>query len=237
MQAIIVAGGRGERLRPITEKIPKPMVEVGGKSILEHTIDLLRNNGILEIILALCYLPKVIVDFFGNGDKFGVKIKYTFENLKNPLGTAGAIRGSKNLIKDDFIVTYADILRKLDVGDMVKKHQKTNSLATINVYKRYGENPKSMIVFDQNDKISAFKERPAPEEIKGDFVLSNGSFYIFKSDVFGYIGNKGSTDFGKDVFPELISTGEKVYVYRSDNYFIDIGTLEKLEKARTTFKP
>ena len=237
MQAIIIAGGRGDRLRPITNKIPKPMVEVGGKCILEHTINLLKKNGVTDLILALCYLPETIVDYFGNGEKFGVKIKYTFEDQKNPLGTAGAIRESKNLIKDDFIVTYADILRKLDIEDMIKKHRETNSLATINAYKRYGENPKSMVVFDQNDKISAFRERPTPEDVKGDFVWSNGSFYIFKSNIFDYIGNKGSMDFGKDVFPELISAGEKVYVYRSENYFIDIGTLEKLEKARTTFKP
>ena len=95
MQAIIVAGGKGERLRPITDKIPKPMVEVKGKTILEHTISLLKNNGVTDLILALCYLPEVIVEHFGNGEKFGVNIKYTFEDPKNPLGTAGAIRESK----------------------------------------------------------------------------------------------------------------------------------------------
>lgn len=237
MQAVIVAGGRGERLRPLTENIPKPMVEVKGKPILEHTIDLLRSNGVIDLILALGYLPKVIVDYFGNGEKFGVKIRYTFEDPLKPLGTAGAIRESQKFINNDFVVTYADILRKLDIVDMVKQHKKMGALATINVYKRYGDNPKSMVVFNLDNEITAFKERPVPEEIKENFVWSNGSFYIFTKNVFRYIKNSGSTDFGKDVFPSILMSKEKIYAYKTNDYFIDIGTLEKLEEANKTFNP
>jgi NDP-sugar pyrophosphorylase family protein len=237
MQAIIVAGGKGERLRPITDKIPKPMVEVKGKTILEHTISLLKNNGVTDLILALCYLPEVIVEHFGNGEKFGVNIKYTFEDPKNPLGTAGAIRESKKFIRNDFIVTYADILRKLDVSEMCNQHKRMNSLATINVYKRFGKDAKSMVLFDLNDKVTMFKERPSPEEMKEDFVWSNGSFYIFDQKVFDYIGEDIPTDFGKDVFPKMIVNGEKVNVYETEDYFIDVGTLDKLEEARATFIP
>lgn len=237
MQAIIVAGGRGERLKPITDNIPKPMVEVQGKTILGHTIDLLRNNGVTDLILALCYLPDVIIDHFGNGEKFGVNIQYTLEDPQCPLGTAGAIRESQKFITNDFIVTYADILRKLDVSEMIKQHKRMNSLATINVYKRYGKDPKSMVLFDSTNMINAFKERPSVEEIGEKYVWSNGSFYIFNRNVFEYIENDGPIDFGKNVFPAMISNGEKVYAYKTEDYFIDIGTLAKLEEARVTFMP
>lgn len=237
MKAIIVAGGRGERLKPITDKIPKPMVDVNGKTILEYTIDLLKNNGISDLIMALCYLPKVIVDYFGDGKKFGVKIQYTFEDPNYPLGSAGAIRESEKFIDDDFIVTYADILRKLDVKEMIKHHQNNNSTATINVYKRYGSDPKSMITIDANDKVVDFKERPTLDEIKDEYVFANASFYIFKKKIFDFINKDGPVDFGKDVFPLMIKRNEQINVFKSDDYFIDIGNLEKLQRARETFIP
>ena len=237
MKAIIVAGGRGERLKPITDKIPKPMVEVGGKTILEHTIDLLKKNGVSDLIMALCYLPEIIVDYFGDGRKFGVNIQYTFEDPKYPQGSAGAIRESEKFVGGNFIVTYADILRKLDVKKMIKQHQNNNSLATINVYKRYGNEPKSMTTIDGNDKVINFKERPRLDEIKDDFVWSNGSFYIFNKKIYNFIDKKGSVDFGKDVFPLMIKKNEQINVFKSDSYFIDIGNLEKLQKAKETFIP
>lgn len=237
MQAIIVAGGRGERLKPITDNIPKPMVEVAGKPILEHTINLLKNNGVTDLILALCYLPEVIVNYFGDGNKFGVNIRYTYEDPNNPLGTAGAIRESKKYTKGDFIVTYADILRKLDVTEMVDQHIQNKPTATINVYKRYGADPKSMIIFDSNNMVTSFIERPKEEDVVDDFVWSNGSFYIFNKKIFDYLGENNPVDFGKNVFPKIIESKKEIYVYKTDDYFIDIGTIEKLEKARLTFTP
>jgi len=235
MQAIIVAGGRGERLKPLTNKVPKPMVEVGGKSILEHTINLLKSNGVTDLILALCYLPNVIVNYFGDGKKFGVSIRYTFEEPSKPLGTAGAIKESEKYLKGDFIVTYADILRKLDISEMIKELLFKKSLATINVYRRYGIDPKSMVVFDKNNLITAFKERPSLDEIRGDFVWANGSFYVLNKNVFDYIKDSKSIDFGRDVFPAMIKNEGKIYAFKSDRYFIDIGNLDKLEKARKEF--
>ncbi len=237
MQAIIVAGGRGVRLRPITDHIPKPMVEVAGKPILEHTINLLKNNGVTDLILALCYLPEVIVNYFGDGKKFGVNIHYTYEDSNCPLGTAGAIRASREYINDDFIVTYADILRKLNINDMIKQHKTINPIATINAYKRYGKDAKSMIIFDSKNMVTSFKERPKVEDIVGDFVWSNGSFYIFNKNIFDYFGSSNPVDFGKDIFSKIIDSGQNIRVYKTDDYFIDIGNLEKLEKAKATFIP
>lgn len=231
MKAIIVAGGRGERLRPITNSIPKPMVQVGGKPILLHTVELLKKAGIREFILALCYLPEVITSYFGDGSQFGISIQYTFEDVSRPLGTAGAIKEAEQFIDGTFIVTYADIIRELDVHELVQLHNNKKAFGTINVYKRFGKDPKSMVLFDDSYKIENFIERPSEELLKEDFVWANGSFYVFEKEIFDYIPSNTDIDFGKNIFPQLIGDKKPLFAFPSEGYFIDIGTKEKLEKA------
>lgn len=231
MKAIIIAGGKGERLRPLTDEIPKPMIKVGGKPILEHTINLLKKNGVTSIILALCYKPQVIVDYFKDGKEFGVDIKYTFEKSTEPLGTAGAILPAKKLIDESFIVTYADTIRDLDVKKMISSHKKSNCIATINIYKHRGPNFKSMISYDQNNTLTRFDELGEVQDLKNDVSWSNGSFYIFEPKIFNYINIDRPTDFAKNVFPILLKDKEKINTFPSEGYFIDIGTFETLEQA------
>jgi len=235
MKAVIIAGGRGERLKPLTDFVPKPMVKVKGKTILEHTIDLLKKYGIREYIFSLCYLPEVITSYFGDGKKFRVDIKYTYEDPKYPLGTAGAINLAKKCINDTFIITYADILRVLDVQGMIDQHNKNKALTTINVYRRYGANPKSMVTFNKDGRITNFVERPDPSLIKSDFVWANGAFFVAEPEIFSFINEGAPCDFGKDVFPTLIKEDKKLMAFPSDGYFIDIGDQEKLKKAEETF--
>lgn len=235
MQAIIVAGGRGERLRPLTNFKPKPMVEVAGKPILLHTLELLKAAGITEFIFALCYLPEVIKSYFGDGTQFGVSIEYTLEDPAHPLGTAGAIVPARENIRDTFIVTYADILRELDVAKMIKAHKQAHALATINVYKRYGAQPKSKVIFDNSYKIEQFIERPSETLDDKGFVWCNGSFYIFEPAVFDSIPKSGHADFGTDIFPALLKQEKPIYAFPSEGKFIDIGTKEKLDQATLLF--
>lgn len=235
MKAILVAGGRGERLRPYTDKVPKPMLKVKGKPILEHLVDLLKRNGINEFVFALCYLPKTITSYFGDGSKFGIHINYTFEDEKTPLGTAGAILPAKKYINGTFIISYADILRELDVKDMIRYHKNKKSFTTLHVYKRFGPDPKSMIVFDRQNRIVEFKERPKTNELKKNFVWANGSFYISEPAVFDFIPKNKKSDFGREIFPSLLKTGKPLFAYPSNEYFIDIGNLDKLKKAEETF--
>lgn len=235
MKAILMAGGRGERLKPITDFIPKPMVEVNSKPILLHIINFFKKNGITEFIIALCYLPEVITQYFGDGKKFGVKIEYTYENSKKPLGTAGAISLARELVEDTFIVTYADILRDLDIKKMINIHKEKKSFATINVYKRVSHDAKSMVIMDKDNRIVKFIERPKPNKPTEEYIWANGSFYIFKKSIFDYIP-KGSSDFGSDIFPLLLKTKKSLYSFPTEGYFIDIGNMEKLELARKTFK-
>lgn len=235
MKAVIIAGGKGERLRPLTNNVPKPMIEVSGKPVLEHVINLFKKYSIKEFVISVCYLQEKITSYFGDGSKFGVKIHYIFENPNNPLGTAGGLTQASKHIDGDFIVTSGDTLRKLDINAMIKHHKRKNAYATINVYKRYGKDPKSMILFNKNYKIYKFVERPQAKDIKDDFVWASGFFFVFKPQIFSYIPKNINSDLGKDVFPLLLKDGKNLYAFPTQDYFIDIGNLEKLEKAKKTF--
>lgn len=235
MKAIIVAGGRGERLRPLTNSIPKPMISIGGKPILEHNILHLKKYGVNQFILALCYLPHEITDYFGDGTKLGITIRYTYEDKSHPMGTAGAVLAARSVIDDTCIITYADILRSLDVGAMIREHKHHRALATLHVYKRYGNDPKSMVLFDTRKRITKFIERPRPDQLSEDYVWANGSFYIAEPDIFDSIPLDQPSDFGKNIFPLLLSQKKPLYAFPSDGYFADIGTMTKLTVARQTY--
>lgn len=236
MKAVILAGGRGERLKPLTDKIPKPMVTVADKPILQHIIELLKKEGINQFIFALCYKGQIIKDFFGDGSKFGAKIDYVWEDENQPKGTAGAVLQSQPYINETFIVTSGDILRELDINKMIKYHKTKKSFATLNIYKREGNDAKSVVKFSEDNELISFLERPNQEQILEDFVWSNGSFYIFEKDIFKFIDNNNPTDFGKDIFPKLVNSEKRITVFPTENYFLDIGNLDKLKKAHEYIK-
>jgi mannose-1-phosphate guanylyltransferase/phosphomannomutase len=235
MKAIIIAGGKGERLRPLTDTVPKPMIEVGGKPILERTINLFIEHGVREFIISVCYLPKIIVDYFEDGKRFGVDIQYIYEDENIPLGTAGNIAAAKQFVDTDVIVTYADILRDIDIHKMIGLYKEKDAFGMLNIYKRFGANPKSKVIFDDKKQIMEFIERPGCEDVLDDFVWCNGSFYIFKPEIFDYLPQNARADFGKDIFPMLLNQKKPLFVYQSDGYFIDIGNKEKLEEARRIY--
>lgn len=234
MKAILVAGGVGSRLRPLTNHLPKPMITVGDKPIIQHALELLKAHGIRDFIFALCYKPEVIMDFFGDGKEFGVQIEYVFEELDAPLGTAGAISPARELVNETFIVSYADIVRDLDVTQMLAMHREHQAIATLSSY-FHGSAPKSIIEADEEGRLLSFIERPNAEQLAGKEPWSNASFYIFEPEIFAYIPEGKQTDFGYDIFPKLLAEGKPVFSYPSQGYFIDIGTREKLEKARADY--
>lgn len=236
MKAVIVAGGVGERLKPLTNNIPKPMVDINGKPILLHIINLFKKYNITDFIIALCYLPNIITKFFGDGRNFGVNITYMYEDPQKPLGTAGAITLAKKFVEGTFIVTYADILRELDVRDMINFHKRNKAFATLNVYKRESKNAKSRILIDSKNRIIKFIERPSKNELSKDHIWANGSFYILKPEIFDWIPDGRKTDFGTDIFPKLLALRKSLYAYPTAGYFIDIGDYKKLRIARRTFQ-
>jgi mannose-1-phosphate guanylyltransferase/phosphomannomutase len=234
MKAVIIAAGKGERLKPITDKIAKPMVEVGGKPALEHILNLLKKYGIRDFVIDICYLSKTISSYFGDGSKFGVNIIYTVE--KELSGTAGAIMGAKKYIDEDFIVTSGDVLRDLDVNAFINKHNESGTLATIGLFKDYQEHPRSKVVVDKDGFVIDFVEHPPESNSNGNFVWSNDSFYVFKPQIYDYISENIFVDFGKDIFPAIIKDNGKISTYIGNKYIIDIGTFEGLEKARKMFE-
>ena len=234
MKAIIVAGGKGERLRPLTARFPKAMIKVSGKPILEHIIIFLKKNGIKEIIISLCFLPDKIISYFEDGSKFGVKISYVLEEESKPLGTAGAVLGTKRFIKDTFIVTYGDILRDLDVKNMLEFHKKKKGIGTLAIYRNTNTDPKSIVKIDGEYNVLEFIERPALTDLKGKAVFSNASFYIFEPEIFDFIPKGEKSDFGRDIFPALLLNNQKISAYLSCGYFADIGDRKKLNYARKT---
>lgn len=239
MKAIILAGGKGWRLKPLTDKIAKPMIEVADKPTLEHVVNLLKKYGIRDFVMALGYLPETVSSYFGDGSKFGIKIKYLIED--EPLGTAGAVSRAKRYIKEDFIVTAGDVLRKMDINAFLSKHKEVGSIATIGLFKVFKDNPPSRVIVGRDGFIVNFVEHPRKKIKKNHFVWSNDSFYVFKPEIFNYIPKNipegMMVDFGKDVFPAMIKKGIKINTFVGNKYIVDIGTFEGLGKARRTFVP
>ncbi len=227
--AVILAGGKGERLKPITEIIPKPMVKVGGKPILEHIINLLVKNDITDIVISLCYKPKLVKEYFKNGRNLGAKISYRYENENQPLGTAGAVAKLRYKIKSTFIVAYGDILRELDVKKLLGFHFLNKGIGTICVYNNKKPDPKSLVLFNNKKKITSFSERPT--KVTAKKVWSNASFYVFEPEIFTYLAYKQFADFGKDIFPKVLADNKKMFAYKHNGYFCDVGDLEKYKKA------
>jgi len=228
--AIILAGGKGERLRPLTITLPKPMVKIHDKPILEYVLTLFQKNNIKDIIISVCYLPNLITEYFGDGSKFGLNISYVYENEDNPLGTAGSIAKLEKQLNETFIVCYGDSLRDVNISSLLKEHQSTKPVATICIYKNENPDPKSNVIFDENKTIVSFVERPSNTDSSPTW--SNAGFYILEPEVFNYIPQNQKSDFGKDIFPAVLADNKQIKSFIINGYFLDIGTKEKLSVAQ-----
>ncbi len=235
MKAIILAAGKGERLRGILNNIPKPMVEINGKPILEHNILLLKKYGITDIYINLHHQLDVIRKHFGNGEKYGVNIKYSYEETL--LGTAGAVRKIADDYwnrKECFILLCGDNLYQYDLREIINFHGRKKGIATIAVYEKDDVSQSGIVVLDKDNKILRFIEKPKPEEVESNLV--NTGIYILEPDVLGYIPPGKTLDFGKDVFPELIEKGEDIFGVMIKGKLIAIDTPELLKEALRTTK-
>jgi mannose-1-phosphate guanylyltransferase len=220
MKAFILCGGQGTRLRPYTYSIPKPMLPLGRKPILEYIIRNLKKNGVTEVCLTVGYLKERIKDYFGDGSKLGVKITYNEE--KDPLGTAGCILPVAHIIKGTFIVHAGDHFSRLNVKKMLEFHKKQGGIATV-AFKRAGVPLEYGIAHvDETHHVTSFKEKPIVEN------LINASVYIFEPEILNYI--KPKEDFAKNVFPRLMADKKKINAFVFDDYWLDIGRTSDYEK-------
>lgn len=226
MKLVIIAGGKGTRLG--LKDMPKPMVEVGGKHLLEHHINLAKQYAIKNIYILSGHLSGVIVDYFGDGRKFGVNITHIIE--KYPLGTAGAVKQLENRISERFMVFYGDVFLDLDLKSFMDFDMEADSIANIIVHPN--DHPHDSDLVDINDKniVTAFHSKPHNEN-QYYRNLVNAAVYILSSDIFKCIPQDKPSDFGKDIFPLILQLDKVIRVYKTAEYIKDIGTTERLGKV------
>jgi NDP-sugar pyrophosphorylase family protein len=231
LRALLLAAGEGQRLRPLTLHMPKPMVPVGGRPILAHLVGLLRRHGITEIAMNLHYRPEAIVDYFGSGADFGVTLTYSYE--EQLLGSAGAARSLEHFLTDTFVVLYGDVLTNVDLTSLVAHHSESHSAGTIGLYEVSDPSRCGIVELDEAMRVLRFVEKPAPGTIQGN--LANSGILVLEPSVIRYIPETGPTDFGLHLFPKLLSEGIPLSGKRLDGYILDIGSPDRLEQAEADY--
>jgi mannose-1-phosphate guanylyltransferase len=227
--AVILAGGVGTRLQPITFEIPKPLVLVHDRTLLEHQFDLFRKHGIKNIILSIGYKGEKIKQTIGDGKRFGVNVSYVEES--KALGTAGPLKMAKQVLTDTFITSNSDELKEIDLHDMYLFHKENN--ATVTIALTTVDNPSAYGVAKmQGNRILEFVEKPKREEAPSNLI--NSGLYIMEPEVLDYIG-EGFSMLEKDVFPKLAQEG-KLFGYPFSGQWYNTGTLELYEKAIKEWK-
>lgn len=215
MQAIIMAGGVGSRLRPLTNDIPKPMVKMINKPVLYYIINLLKRHGFYDIGITLNYKPEIICDYFGNGKDLGVKLHYFIED--EPLGTAGSVKNASEHLADNFLVISGDAFTEIDLSAMLGQHITTGAKVTVAV--KEVENAAGFGVVKVSDGvITEFVEKPQKTSEK----LVNTGIYVLNKSVLNLIPD-GFYDFGKDLFPKMQG---QLHAFITSAYWSDIGTLK-----------
>ncbi|MBI2143123.1 NTP transferase domain-containing protein [Candidatus Woesearchaeota archaeon] len=227
--AIILAGGIGTRLQPITFEIPKPLVLVHDRTLLEHQFDLFKRHGIKNIVISIGYKGDKIKHAIGDGKRFGVNVSYVEE--AKPLGTAGPLRLAKPFITGTFVTENSDELKDIDLHDMYLFHKENKALVTIAL--TTVDNPSAYGVAKmQGGRILEFVEKPKKDEAPSNLI--NSGLYMMEPEVLNYIGN-GFSMLEKDVFPKLASEG-KLFGYPFSGQWYNTGTLELYEKAIKEWK-
>uniref|UniRef100_B8HPL0 Nucleotidyl transferase n=1 Tax=Cyanothece sp. (strain PCC 7425 / ATCC 29141) TaxID=395961 RepID=B8HPL0_CYAP4 len=223
MRAVLMAGGSGTRLRPLTCDLPKPMVPVLNRPIAEHIIHLLRRHHITEIIVTLHYLPDILRDYFGDGSDFGVQLTYAIEE-DQPLGTAGCVKNIAALLTSTFIVVSGDSITDFDLNQALYFHQLKKSKATLVLTRVPHPADFGVVITDEEQRIRRFLEKPTSSEIFSDTV--NTGIYILEPEVLDYLPYGQEKDFSNDLFPLLLSEQVPVYGYVAEGYWCDVGNLE-----------
>jgi mannose-1-phosphate guanylyltransferase / phosphomannomutase len=227
MKAVVMAGGEGTRLRPLTSNQPKPMVPIVGKPCMEHIIELLRSHGFEDVIVTVAFLPQAIRSYFGDGENLGLNIEYSVE--ESPLGTAGSVRLAADKLDDTFLVISGDALCDFDLGKLVAFHQERGAAATIGL--KSVENPLEfgIVVTDEDGRIERFLEKPSWSQVFSDTI--NTGVYVLDAEVLRHVPTDRPFDFSKELFPLLLEMGRPMYGLAMDGYWQDIGDLDQYRQA------
>ena len=228
MKAVVMAGGEGSRLRPLTSRSPKPLAPVANKPVMEHIVDLLRKHGITEIIATLHYLADEIESYFGDGSAFGVSMQYVVEDT--PLGTAGAVKLAADLIGDQtFLIISGDALTDIDLGALIADHRNSGATATITLQRVTNPLEFGVVIIDEHRRITRFLEKPSWGEIFSDTI--NTGIYVLEPAVLEYMQAGKAYDFSRDIFPRLLHENKLISGYVATEYWTDIGNLQQYQQA------
>ena len=227
MRAVVMAGGEGTRLRPLTSNQPKPMVPIVGKPCMEHILELLREHGFEDVVVTVAFLPQAIRSYFGDGENLGLNIEYSVE--ESPLGTAGSVRLGSDRLDDTFLVISGDALCDIDLGKIVEFHKEKGAAVTIGL--KSVENPLEfgIVVTDEDGRVERFLEKPSWGQVFSDTI--NTGIYVLEPEVLRHIPTDRPYDFSKELFPLLLEMGRPIYGYVCDGYWQDIGNLDQYRQA------
>ena len=241
MKAMILAAGKGTRVRPITHTTPKPMITILQKPVMEFLVELLRQHGFDEIMVNVSHLADVIENYFRDGQKFGVQIGYSFEGriedgqmIGEAVGSAGGMKRIQDFspfFDDTFVVLCGDALIDLDLTAAVKQHREKGAIATIVMKSvpREAVSSYGVVVTDDSGKIKAFQEKPSVEDALSTDI--NTGIYIFEPEIFNYIPSDTEYDIGSDLFPKLVEAGAPFYGINMDFEWVDIGKVPDYWRA------
>src|SRR5579872_6209450 len=227
MKAVIMAGGEGTRLRPLTSNQPKPMMPIANRPMMEHIVELLKRHGFEEIVVTVAFQANAIRTYFGNGSEFGVHMVYATE--ETPLGTAGSVRNAMDELDEPFLVISGDVLTDIDLGAVVDFHREREAVATIGL--KAMENPLEfgIVITREDGSVERFLEKPTWGQVFSDTI--NTGIYVLEPEIFDAIPAGESVDFSGDVFPKLLDDGAPLFGYVAEGYWEDVGNLEAYVRA------
>ncbi|HEV3090297.1 MAG TPA: NDP-sugar synthase [Candidatus Cybelea sp.] len=223
MQAIVLVGGEGTRLRPLTYRTPKPMVPIMNVPFLARTMERLYVAGIRDVILAAGYMPQAIVDYFGDGSGLGMKLTYAIE--ETPLGTAGALKNVEQHITGPFFVLNGDIFTSLDLTAMRRFHEKRGGLGVLHLIRVDDPSAFGCVPHDGDGRIEAFVEKPHKDEAPTNEI--NAGTYLLEREILDLISPGRNVSIERETFPQAIAAGKALYAYTTGDYWIDLGRPEQ----------
>ncbi|WP_041439588.1 mannose-1-phosphate guanyltransferase [Thermomonospora curvata] len=229
MKAVVMAGGEGTRLRPMTANQPKPLLPVVNRPIMEHVLRLLKRHGLTETVVTVQFLAALIRNYFGDGEELGMSLSYATEEV--PLGTAGSVKNAQDALRDDrFLVISGDALTDIDLTDMVRFHKENGALVTIGLKRVPNPLEFGIIIVDEAGRIQRFLEKPTWGQVFSDTV--NTGIYVMEPEILDHVPAGEVVDWSSDVFPRLLAEGAPLYGYVADCYWEDVGTHESYLKAQ-----
>lgn len=235
MKALILTAGQGTRLRNLTRNRPKAMLPLGGKPVLVHTLEWLRDAGISDIAVNLHYCPRVIPAYLGDGEKFGVSVHYSYE--PQLLGSAGAAKALQSYFDETFIVVYGDLLTQMDLGRLIAFHEQQKRLApqstemTLSLYRVPNPTQCGLVDLSPTGRVLDFVEKPPADQVFTDLAFSG--VLICEPTIFDFVPPHQEFDFGHDLFPQLLQAGKSLWAQEIQPHerIIDIGTLNGYLRA------